>query len=180
MTIYCGSGVVNNLLNKLPIEIHAIGGYQYCGPGTKLEKRLARGDCGINPLDAACKEHDIAYSQHPEDVAARNTADRILAQKAWQRVTAKDSKIGEKLTAMGVAGIMKVKSKMGMGLKKKNTSFRKIITAAKNSMKVDKDAKKVIKSALHGARNALRETGGKKNVNVQKLYPLLLKVVRYR
>ena len=26
-------------------------GYQYTGPGTRLEKRLARGDQGINRLD---------------------------------------------------------------------------------------------------------------------------------
>ena len=138
----------------------------------KLEKRLARDNSGINSLDTACEENDIAYSLNSEDVAARNEAECILAKKAWERVTAKDSKIGEKLTAMGVAGIMKVKSKMGMGLKKK-TSFRKIVTAAKTSMKVDKDAKKVIKSALRGARKALRKTGGKKNVNEPKVIPIV-------
>lgn len=57
-----GKGFVNNLINKLPIELH-LPGYQYCGPGTNLKKRLARGDPGINELDKACKEHDIAYSQ---------------------------------------------------------------------------------------------------------------------
>lgn len=57
-----GSGVVNSLINKLPFEAH-IPGYQYCGPGTKLEKRLRRGDPGINALDRSCREHDIAYSK---------------------------------------------------------------------------------------------------------------------
>ncbi|KYN10235.1 hypothetical protein ALC57_17633, partial [Trachymyrmex cornetzi] len=38
-------------------ELH-IPGYQFCGPGTRLEKRLARGDRDINPLDAACREHE--------------------------------------------------------------------------------------------------------------------------
>lgn len=54
-----GGGLVDSILTKLPVELH-IPGYQYCGPGTKLQKRLTRGDPGINPLDAACKEHDIA------------------------------------------------------------------------------------------------------------------------
>ncbi|MDT3824640.1 hypothetical protein RPN13_02385, partial [Staphylococcus aureus] len=68
-------------------------GYQYCGPGTKLSERLARGDPGINPLDAACKEHDIAYSKNREDVAARNVADKVLAEKAWQRVFNKSASL---------------------------------------------------------------------------------------
>ena len=45
-----GSGLFNKLLNKLLIELH-VPGYQYCGPGTKLSKRLTRGDPGINNLD---------------------------------------------------------------------------------------------------------------------------------
>jgi len=39
-------------------ELH-IPGYSYCGPFTKLNERLARGDEPINKLDAGCKEHDI-------------------------------------------------------------------------------------------------------------------------
>jgi len=33
------------------------------GPGTKLKKRLARGDPGINRLDKLAKQHDIDYSK---------------------------------------------------------------------------------------------------------------------
>lgn len=114
-----GSGIVNNLINKLPFEIHIPGGYQWCGPGTNVQKRLARGDPGINPLDSACKEHDIAYFQNRENIEQRNLADKILAEKAWQRVIAKDSSIGEKTAAYAVANIMKLKSKVGMGVGKK-------------------------------------------------------------
>ncbi|EFN86083.1 hypothetical protein EAI_03310, partial [Harpegnathos saltator] len=42
-------------------ELH-IPGYQFC-PGTRLIKRLARGNQCINSLDAACREHDIVYSR---------------------------------------------------------------------------------------------------------------------
>jgi len=38
-------------------------GYQYLGPGTKLKKRLARGDPGINQLDKIAKQHDIDYDK---------------------------------------------------------------------------------------------------------------------
>jgi len=70
------SGLLNRAINALPIELH-IPGYQFCGPGT----RLARGDRGINPLDAACREHDIAYSRS-NDLGQRHVADRILAARA--------------------------------------------------------------------------------------------------
>lgn len=45
--------VINKAIDLLPVEIHAPGNYQYCGPGTDLAKRLPRGDPGINKLDAA-------------------------------------------------------------------------------------------------------------------------------
>ncbi|WP_219822820.1 hypothetical protein, partial [Enterobacter cloacae complex sp. 4DZ3-17B2] len=113
-----GKGLVNSLINKLPVELH-IPGYQYCGPGTTLKQRLARGDSGINPLDKACKEHDIAYSKTRENPTGRSEADRILAEQAWNRVLAKDTSIAEKAAAWGVANTMKLKSKLGMGLKNK-------------------------------------------------------------
>lgn len=37
-----GNGLINNIIDKIPIELH-IPGYQYCGPGTNLKKRLLRG-----------------------------------------------------------------------------------------------------------------------------------------
>ncbi|KAJ8964117.1 hypothetical protein NQ314_005113 [Rhamnusium bicolor] len=49
-----GRGLLNTLINKLPVELH-IPGYRFCGPGTKLQKRLDRGDQGNNLLDEACK-----------------------------------------------------------------------------------------------------------------------------
>jgi Phospholipase A2-like domain len=109
-----GRGFINNLINRLPFELH-IPGHQYCGPGTKLQKRLLRGDSGINPLDKACREHDIAYATY-RDVNARHDADKILAREAMRRVFASDASLGEKAAALGVAGTMKAKVKLGMGL----------------------------------------------------------------
>lgn len=126
--IYSGLGLFNSLakaagsvINKgidlLPVEVH-IPGYQYCGPGTHLKKRLDRGDPGINKLDEACKVHDIAYS-HFKDSRNRLEADRTLAEKAWERVKASDSSIGERAAALLVTNIMKAKSKLGGGKRKK-------------------------------------------------------------
>jgi len=49
----------------------------------------------INPLDEACIEHDIAYSQN-KALGERHRADSILVDKAWSRVKAPDSTLGEK------------------------------------------------------------------------------------
>lgn len=112
-----GRGLLNSLINKLPFELH-IPGYNFCGPGTKLEKRLLRGDKGINLLDEACKEHDIAYLKS-NDIKSRHIADQLLSEKAIARFKDKNASFGEKSAALGVGSIMKVKRKFGMGLKRK-------------------------------------------------------------
>ena len=115
MITYGGCGLLNTLINKLPVEIH-IPKFQYCGLGTKLSKRLARSDPGIfNRLDQACKEHDIAYSKNRESGEERGKADKILANRAWERVKATDSSSSEKTATMLVTDAMKLKSKFGMG-----------------------------------------------------------------
>lgn len=111
-----GSGFVNSLINKTPFELH-LPGYRYCGPGTQLAKRLARGDRGINPLDEACLEHDKAYSLNSK-LEDRHKADYNLEQRAWKRVKAKDSGLGEKAAAWVVTNTMKAKRKLGLGLRK--------------------------------------------------------------
>jgi hypothetical protein len=82
-------GFVNFIINSLPFEAH-VPKYQYCGPGTKLKKRLKRGDKGINPLDTACRDYDIVYatSQNLED---RHNTDKVLELRAWERFKSKDT-----------------------------------------------------------------------------------------
>ena len=52
---------IQKMIAKMEIECHPPG-YQFLCPGTHLEKRLKRGDEGINRLDRIAKEHDIDYS----------------------------------------------------------------------------------------------------------------------
>jgi len=75
--------LLNQAINALPFELH-IPRYQFCGPGTWLTKRLARDDTGINPLDAMCRKHDIAYSRS-NDLTDRNAANKVLANKTRMR-----------------------------------------------------------------------------------------------
>lgn len=151
-----GSGILDRIINSLPIELH-LPGYQYCGPGTKLRKRLDRGDKGVNPLDAACREHDIAYSENKE-INKRHHADTILENRAWERVLAKDSSLAEKTNAYLVTNAMKAKVKFGMGLKEKNKCgkniFKNAIRVATKTLKKEKprdinDAIKIARKVLH-------------------------------
>lgn len=116
-----GGGFVSRIINRgidnLPFEAH-LKGYNFCGPGTRLTERLTRGDKGINPLDEACKLHDIAYATH-KDSGNRRIADKELAERAWARVKSSDAKLGEKAAAWLVTTTMKAKSKIGGGSKKR-------------------------------------------------------------
>jgi len=94
------SSLLNRAINVLPFELY-IPGFQFCGPGMHLEKRLVRDDRDINPryqLDAACREHDIAYSRS-NDLAERYVANNILATKARKHIAARDSTLGERTAA---------------------------------------------------------------------------------
>lgn len=155
-----GSGLLNSAINKLPVELH-IPGYNYCGPGTKLEKRLSRGDRGINELDEACKEHDIAYSKD-QDLTVRHKADQILAKKAMDRVRAGKAKFGERMAALGVAGAMKAKVKLGMGV----GTPKKCASAA-----AVKKTIKYLQNALLVLETCLDSTSTKKSEKKQQRQP---------
>lgn len=101
---------IDRILEKLP-EIHIMG-YNYCGPNTDLDSRLARGEPGVNELDCACMEHDIAYAVG-KDLNSRCNADKLLVLKAIRRVYAKDSKIGERFAALLVSGLISIKLMLG-------------------------------------------------------------------
>ena len=97
---------VQKLLTKTGIEFHCPG-YQYMGPGTHLQKRLARGDPGINRLDRIAKGHDIDYGK------AKELKDKWAAD---HKMIAKVDKLpGRKtLTERIVKIIVKAKLKLGM------------------------------------------------------------------
>lgn len=172
-----GCGLLNTVINKLPIELH-IPSYNFCGPGTKLNKRLSRGDTGINLLDEACKEHDIAYLKY-SDSEKRREADKVLAEKAFNRFKASDSGLGEKLSALAVTGIMKTKTKFGMGLKKRRMrmrkkggqiSFNSFVRKARNNL-VGKKINNV-KNAISNALSSFKKSKLKVSEPKQRIIPI--------
>lgn len=160
-----GFGLLNSVINKLPFEMH-LPGYRYCGPGTKLDKRLKRGDAGINPLDEACKSHDIAYSSS-NDYNVRRLADQELRSKAWERVKSRDATFGEKSAALTVAGLMKLKSgaeKIGGGHSTYEDILGHAIQKASSSLKktTHKNEKDAAKIALRAAKAVVKQNKGPK------------------
>lgn len=178
-----GKGLVNSAIDKLPFEVH-LPGYQYCGPGTNLMKRLARDDPGINGLDRACKEHDIAYYWNKNNDAKLTEADQKLASKAWDRVISSDAGLHERSNALAVATAMKAKvgiSKLGAGMdvkrktkkskkkrKKSNSksegccTFQALVKKTANSMKKAQPASQVkLMTTAIAAAKRIKQSSGK-------------------
>lgn len=155
-----GTGLLNTVINSLPIELH-LPGYQYCGPGTNLKKRLALGQPGINGLDSACREHDIAYDKS-NSLSDRGVADSILEERAWSRVGAKDADYKEKAAAWLVTTGMKAKRKIGAGC-----GFSNIVGVCKKALKKSLKSRpgtsnmsSLIKSTVRVARKHVKATAG--------------------
>lgn len=166
-----GDGLLNTLINRLPVELH-LPGYQYCGPGTNLKKRLSQGQRGINGLDFSCRNHDIAY-EHSNSLFDRGKADRELETRAWERVGARDTDLGEKAAAWLVASSMKVKRKIGAGCR-----FKNIIGVAKKAIKKtmktcrpvgSSNMSRLIKSAIVAVKKHVRKNKGNNKPRVIRI-----------
>ena len=128
--------------------------YKFCGPGTKLTERTECGDVGINPLDEACRQHDLAYTDSNSD---RRQADRVLAQYAFSRMLAEETPSDERTGAVMTACCMvskitfekffsRIKNVMRKRDKKdKNSERRQIKKDKKKKEHKAKDKKKIDK-----------------------------------
>jgi len=118
-----GSGIVNNIINKLPVELH-VPGYQYLGPGTYFDTKYVKNHKPKNDLDKAAYEHDLKYSQttkseNPEqykkNIAERHVADEILKNSALKILKNPKAGVEQRFTAGLTAGLMKLKTMTGSG-----------------------------------------------------------------
>ena len=97
---------IQKWISKSGREFHWPG-YQFLGPGTKLEQRLKRGDPGINRLDRIAKQHDIDYSK------AKNLRDKWTADT--KMINAINKLPGRKtMTERVVKRIMQAKKRLKM------------------------------------------------------------------
>jgi hypothetical protein len=134
-TRFVGGSILNKALNALPLpEMHlksAVGSeqvpsgsfndtnkYSFCGPFTKLQTRLSQGYRGVNALDKACLNHDIAYATY-KDTPMRNKYDDILSAQAANISLDENTPEYEKKDARLVNAIIAAKSRFGLGFKNK-------------------------------------------------------------
>ena len=98
--------------------------YNYCGPGTELEKRLASNDPKIrepiNNLDAICQKHDIAYNE------AKSLKDKHKADDVMLYEINKISHMKRPWGTTAVQAMIKGKRTLGLGVKKKNVKSRRV------------------------------------------------------
>ena len=91
-------------LSKTGIEFHLLG-YQFAGPGTKLQKRLALGQMGKNRLNRIAMTHNVDYSK------AKSLKDKWIADdkmiRAISNLPGKKTK-----TEHFVKALMKTKRKL--------------------------------------------------------------------
>lgn len=172
------SSPLNWLINNLPFELH-LPGYNYCGPGTNLKKRLERRDKGINLLDEYCKQHDIAYIS-AIDLNDRHKADIKLLKMARTRIQAPNATPGEKLAAHLVNKAMLAKVCSGAGYKKINKDGVKTVGVKKHFKNIVHHTKKKLKKlkpkckelAIELAMAAAREIAENSSIKVPRIIPV--------
>lgn len=151
-------GIIDHIVDKLP-EIH-IPSYQYCGPGTNLNKRLQRGDPGVNELDRACKAHDIEYS-NLKDSKSRRGADKVLLKQSLRRIVSSDANLSERAAAALVSSLIGAEiglTKVGLGIRSKKRAKKMPSSSKKRSSKKKVNVKAIPFSALvRSARASIKE-----------------------
>ncbi len=135
-----------------------------------------------------------------KEVASRNAADTVLADRAWQRVRSKDATFGEKAAAYAVTNIMNAKSKMGMGFKKRGSkkgskkaskkkktrkgsregskkmiTFNSIVKASKTPAPGN-STRSIIAASLRAAKKAVKSAGGKRKIKIPRILPVPSKI----
>lgn len=112
-----------------------------------MDQKLRDNISPRNKLDAAAREHDIFYDQHP-DVSSRNQADKVLEGKAWERVKASDATVGEKVAGWITTNVMKVKRKLGKGVCGRSRR-KKVVKGIKHNVKHGKGIQRSGKKATN-------------------------------
>ncbi|KAL4153325.1 hypothetical protein QTP88_001158 [Uroleucon formosanum] len=162
-----GSGLINSVINHLPVELH-LPGYRFAGPGTKLKERLARGERGINRLDELARAHNIAYDES-NSLSDRHRADEILENQAWEVFKSKNTDIKEKAASWLVTTAMKAKRKLGAGC-----GFKQMVSAAKKAIKNkvnENNITKLVRTCLTAAKKS-KKLKKSKSIKTPRIIPI--------
>ena len=161
------NSILDALIDLLPFELNFSGGYEFCGAGTHLDERLQLGNQGINPLDKACLQHDLAYNSDKD----RRKADWILADKAFARMLSFDAEPSERTAALVTDCCMvskitfekffdRIQKLLGINKKKnKNIKIENINKKKSKKLQSNSNEKKIKKQKLSIIKNKNRKNG---------------------
>ena len=112
-----GGSFLNNLVNKLPFEMH-LPGHNFTGPETKLYKRLNPDETPnewsipINRIENAAYHHDLCYSKH-DDTKTRNEVCDMTMLGELNRIV--KPTLRERINKSVVGKLIKAKIDFGLG-----------------------------------------------------------------
>lgn len=116
----CGKGMINKMINNLPIEMH-LPGHNFTGPGTQLlhgKKRLnpdlSYKDWSkpINRVDETAYKHDVCYLKNKDTKIRNEVCDQNMLNELD---SIPNPTIREKIDRAIVKPIIKAKKSFGMG-----------------------------------------------------------------
>ena len=87
--------MIDQITDNLPVELH-LPSYQFLGPGTHVEERMARGNFGKNPLDIAARDHGLTDLKNRN----RHLAQKVLSNCTFSRLLADDLEAEEKAAVL--------------------------------------------------------------------------------
>ena len=102
----------------LPFELHSPG-YQFLGPGTKLNKRLDENKNSlphskpINKLDEIAMNHDICYEKYPNTKERNKICDKEMVNDI--KKNKKTTSINEWIMRRAAKNIIGAKKVLGLG-----------------------------------------------------------------
>ena len=116
-----GGSLLNKIINNLPVEMH-LPGYNFAGPGTKLNKRLnpdmtpKEWSKPINRVDKAAYHHDLCYLKN-NDTATRNSVCDKNMLKELKGIY--NPSLRERIDRSLVSTLIGTKKRFGWGVEKK-------------------------------------------------------------
>lgn len=116
--IKIGKGIVNSIINKLPMEMH-LPGHNFTGPGTQLKKRLNPDDTPkswskpINRIDKAALKHDLCYRDNPDRKIRNKICDKNMLDELDN---IENPTFREKTERLVVKSIIGTKKRFGLGI----------------------------------------------------------------
>lgn len=116
----CGRGLINSIINKLPVELH-LPGHNFAGPGTQLlwgktrlnpDLTFKEWSKPIDQDDEIAYRHDVCFLKNKDTKTRNEVCDKNMLKQLNEM---KNPTFSEKAHRLIIKPIIWSKQKMGMG-----------------------------------------------------------------